>query len=132
MVILAAPRHPLANRCATARQLSNATWVMREHGSGTRQIADTWLLQNLDQVHVGFELGSTEAIKRVVATSDALACLSRYAVAESLENGQLIELKTRLPKATRKFAIVLHSEKRLGRATTEFLTHCGFASVFSP
>ena len=132
MVILAAPDHPLANRCATVRQLSNATWVMREHGSGTRQIADTWLLQNLDQVRVGFELGSTEAIKRVVATSDALACLSRYAVAESLENGQLIELQTRLPKATRKFAIVLHSEKRLGRATTEFLTHCGFTTVLSP
>ncbi|UUZ67315.1 LysR substrate-binding domain-containing protein [Polaromonas sp. P2-4] len=76
MVILAAPGHPLANRCATARQLADATWVLREHGSGTRQIADEWLLKNLDRVRVGFELGSTEAIKRVVAASDALGCLS--------------------------------------------------------
>lgn len=45
MVILAAPGHPLANRCATARQLADATWVLREHGSGTRQIADEWLLK---------------------------------------------------------------------------------------
>jgi DNA-binding transcriptional LysR family regulator len=128
MVILAAPGHPLANGCATSRQLANATWALREPGSGTRQIADTWLLQNLEQVRVGFELGSTEAIKRVVASSDALGCLSRYAVAQSLENGHLIELQTRLPKATRKFAIVLHREKRLGRETTEFLTHCGAAA----
>lgn len=125
MVILAAPGHPLADDCATTRQLSDATWVLREHGSGTRQIADTWLLQNLDQVRVGFELGSTEAIKRVVAAGDALGCLSRYAVAQSVETGHLIELQTHMPKATRKFAIVLHREKRLGRATTQFLAHCG-------
>jgi DNA-binding transcriptional LysR family regulator len=127
MVILAAPGHPLANRCATARQLADATWVLREHGSGTRQIADEWLLKNLDRVRVGFELGSTEAIKRVVAASDALGCLSRYAVTQSVEDGHLVELRTRLPRASRKLAIVLHREKRLGRATTDFLAHCSAA-----
>ena len=128
MVILAAPDHPLANRCATARQLADATWVLRERGSGTRQIADEWLLKNLDQVRVGFELGSTEAIKRVVAASDGLGCLSRHAVTQSVEDGHLVELQTRLPKANRKLAIVLHREKRLGRATTEFLAHCSAAA----
>ena len=125
MVILAAPGHPLAEGYATTQQLSAATWALREHGSGTRQIADAWLLQNLGQVRIGFELGSTEAIKRVVAAGDALGCLSRYAVAQSLETGHLVELQTRMSKATRKFAIVLHREKRLGRATTQFLAHCG-------
>lgn len=128
MVILAAPGHALANRCATVRQLADATWALREHGSGTRQIADEWLLKNLAQVRVGCELGSTEAIKRVVATSDALGCLSRYAVAQSVEDGHLVELRTRLPKATREFAIALHRDKRLGRATAEFLTHCRVAA----
>lgn len=127
MVILAAPGHPLANHYATARQLADATWVLREHGSGTRQIADEWLLKNLGQVRVGFELGSTEAIKRVVAASDGLGCLSRYAVAQSVADGHLVELQTRLPKARRKLAIVLHREKRLGRATTDFLAHCSAA-----
>jgi DNA-binding transcriptional LysR family regulator len=132
MVIVAAPSHPLANRCATARQLADATWVLREHGSGTRQIADAWLLKNLNQVRVSFELGSIEAIKRLVATSDALGCLSRYAVSQSVEDGHLIELQTRLPKATRKFAIVLHREKRLGRSTTDFLEHCSAAGCYAP
>ncbi len=132
MVILAAPGHPLANRCPTARQLTDATWVLREHGSGTRQIADEWLLKNLDRVRVGFELGSTEAIKRVVAASDALGCLSRYAVTQSVADGHLVELQTRLPKASRKLAIVLHREKRLGRATTDFLAHCSAAEQHGP
>ena len=59
------------------------------------------------------------AIKRVVAASDGLGCLSRYAVAQSVADGHLVELRTRLPRASRKLAIVLHREKRLGRATTE-------------
>ena len=129
MVIVAAPGHALANRRATALELADATWVMREHGSGTRQIADEWLLKNLARVRVGCELGSTEAIKRVVATSDALGCLSRYAVAQSVEDGHLVELQTQLPKATRKLSIALHREKRLGRATEEFLAHCSVVKV---
>ncbi|HSW20780.1 MAG TPA: LysR family transcriptional regulator [Ramlibacter sp.] len=124
MVILAAPQHPLADRCATLNQLAQATWVVREHGSGTRQITDEWLLKNLGEVRIGFELGSNEAIKRVVAASDGLGCLSRYAVEQSVADGHLVELQTRLPKASRKLAIVLHREKRLGRASTDFLAHC--------
>lgn len=130
MVILAAPGHPLANRRATTRQLADATWVLREHGSGTRQITDEWLLKNLGQVRVGFELGSTEAIKRVVAASDGLGCLSRYAVEQSVADGHLVELQTRLPRASRQLAIVLHREKRLGRATTDFLAHCSAAKQY--
>ena len=77
MVILAAPDHPLAKGCATLHQLAQATWVVREHGSGTRQTTDDWLLNNLAQVRIGFELGSNEAVKRVVATAMAwAACLA--------------------------------------------------------
>jgi DNA-binding transcriptional LysR family regulator len=125
LVIVAAPGHALANRIATHRQLSQATWVLREHGSGTRQVTDAWLIQNLEQVRVGFELGSTEAIKRVVASGAGLACLSRYTVAQALEDGHLIELRTRLPAGMRRLATVMHRDKLLGRATADFLRHCG-------
>ena len=36
LVIVAAPGHALAGRLVSERQLSLATWVLREHGSGTR------------------------------------------------------------------------------------------------
>lgn len=124
MVILAKPGHPLAAGRASARQLAEATWVLREHGSGTRQVADAWLLKHLERVRVGFELGSTEAVKRVVAASDGLGCLSRHAVRQSIEDGHLIELQTELPAAERQLAAVLHREKRLGRASSAFLAHC--------
>lgn len=125
LVIVAAPGHPLAGLTASARQLAAAVWVLREPGSGTRQATDAWLLRNLEQVQVGFELGSTEAIKAVVASGLGLACLSRFAVQQSLADQRLVELHTRLPKAVRKLAIVLHRDKLPGRATAAFLAHCG-------
>lgn len=124
LVIVAAPGHPLARQRASARQLADATWVVREPGSGTRQATDAWLLHNLDQVRVGFELGSTEAVKRVVASGLGLGCLSRFAVAQTIADQRLVEVHTGLPKAVRKLAIVVHRDKQLGRATADFVAHC--------
>jgi len=124
LVIVAAPTHPLAGRHASARQLREAIWALREPGSGTREAADRWLLEHVGPLQVAFELGSAEAIKRVVAAGAALGCLSREAVARDLAQGALVELATRLPRATRRLAIVLHRDKHLGRGTEAFVRHC--------
>lgn len=124
MVVVAAPGHPLAGAVAGKRQLADATWVLREPGSGTRQVSDAWLIEHLPQVQVGFELGSTEAVKRVVAAGGGLACLSRFAVAQSLAEGRLVEVRTRLPVARRRLATVAHRGRELGAATQAFLRHC--------
>lgn len=130
MVVVAAPGHPLAVAAglASRRQLAEATWVLREPGSGTRQVSDAWLIEHLPQVHVGFELGSTEAVKRVVAAGGGLGCLSRHAVALSLAEGRLVEVRTRLPVARRRLATVVHRSRELGAATQAFLRHCRAAS----
>jgi DNA-binding transcriptional LysR family regulator len=127
LVIVAAPGHPLAERTATARQLSTATWIVREPGSGTRQATDAWLRAHLSRLDVSFELGSTEAIKRLVAAGAGLGCLSRQAVVEALGSGWLVELKTRLPTAERQLAMVMRRDKTLGRATEGFVRHCAEA-----
>ena len=124
MVVVAAPGHALAAGVATRRQLSEATWVLREPGSGTRQVSDAWLVEHLPQVRVGFELGSTEAIKQVVAAGGGLGCLSRHAVRQALEDGRLVALRTRLPAARRRLATVVHKDKQLGGTTRGFLAHC--------
>ncbi|KQP03667.1 LysR family transcriptional regulator [Pseudorhodoferax sp. Leaf265] len=124
LVIVAAPDHALAGRPATTRQLADATWVLREPESGTRQATDSWLLAHLDRLDVAFELGSTEAIKRLVAAGAGLGCLSRQAVAQTLAEGGLVELKTRLPVAERRLAVATHRHRPLGRTATDFIAHC--------
>ena len=124
MVVVAAPGHPLAAGVATRRQLGEATWVLREPGSGTRQVSDAWLVEHLPQVRVGFELGSSEAVKQVVAAGGGLGCLSRHAVRQALDDGRLVALRTRLPAARRRLATVVHKDKLLGTTTRDFLQHC--------
>lgn len=124
LVIVAAPGHALAGKLVGTRQLSAASWILRELGSGTRQAADSWLLGHLGTINVEFELDSTEAIKRLAMAGAGLACLSRHTVAESLVQGTLVALRTRLPAAQRRLAIVVGRRKRLGWATQEFITHC--------
>ena len=129
LVIVAAPDHVLLAELAPgktipAKQLAGAAWILREPGSGTRQAADAWLLEHLGPLQVDYELGSTEAIKRLAAAGVGLACLSRHAVVTELADGRLKELPTRLPRASRRLAIALRRDKRLGASTEGFLQHC--------
>jgi len=124
LVIVASPHHALAGRIATVRQLGAATWILREVGSGTRQATDQWLLDHLGTLNVEFELDSTESIKQLAMAGAGLACLSRHTVAAALAQGSLAEVRTRLPVAHRRLAIVVGRNKRLGRAAQDFIRHC--------
>lgn len=124
LTIVASPKHPLAARRATSRLLQQATWVLREPGSGTREASDRWLIPNLSRIDVELELGSNEAVKRAVASGIGLGCLSRLAVRDAIAEGWLVELSTSLPPMRRTLAIVLHRAKKLGAASEGFLTHC--------
>ncbi|MFO1287629.1 MAG: LysR family transcriptional regulator [Rubrivivax sp.] len=135
LVIVAAAQHALAGRPRVAlADLRAQTWAVREPGSGTREASDRWLLENLGSYALGFELGSTEALKRLVATGAAVGCLSRHAVAADLARGTLVELRSSLPPLKRRLAIVVHKDKHLGRGADDFLRHCAEAerAGFSP
>ena len=124
LVVVAAATHALARGLTSKRQLALATWILREPGSGTRQASDHWLLEHLGPLHVAFELGSTEAIKRLAAAGAGLACLSRHAVARELADGTLLALRTRLPKAPRRLSLITRREKRMGHVASEFASLC--------
>ncbi|WP_374669453.1 LysR family transcriptional regulator [Ramlibacter sp.] len=124
MVVIAAAGHPMARQRANLRQLSQATWVLREPGSGTREASDRWLIPHLAAVHVELELGSNEAVKRVVAEGLGLGCLSRLAVKEAIAQGWLVEVATTLPPMQRTLSIVRHRAKKLGTGAEGFVRHC--------
>jgi molybdate transport repressor ModE-like protein len=73
--------------------LTEQTLLVREAGSSTRQTADR-ALGALDARSVRvWELDSSEAIKRAAREGLGLAFLSRYAVAEEIERGELVSFR---------------------------------------
>ncbi|HXV57394.1 MAG TPA: LysR family transcriptional regulator [Gaiellaceae bacterium] len=72
-----------------ARELGGQTLLVRERGSSTRQVAERALREAGVSPGTVWELGSSEAIKRAAREGLGVAFLSRYAVAEEVERGEL-------------------------------------------
>jgi DNA-binding transcriptional LysR family regulator len=128
LVVVAAPSHPLA-RAAKHRGLSidllaKAQWLLREPGSGTRVAVEQALLNHLPGLPSVMTLGSSEAIKNAAAAGLGLSCLSRSVVADLVSAKRLCVLNTRLPRLTRRFALIHHRRKLLSESLRKFIAHC--------
>ena len=124
LVIVCAPEHDLAGRKASRAALRSFPWALREPGSGTREATERWLRERLDRINVAFELGTPEAIKRIVRSGAALGFLPRHAVAEALRTKDLAEVTTGMAPVTRTLWVAWHRHKRLGTTAASFLRHC--------
>ncbi|MBX3539712.1 MAG: LysR family transcriptional regulator [Chelatococcus sp.] len=90
LVIVSAPSHPLAmGRKATTRDLAQHRHIVREHGSGTRDVVDS-ALRDLGVIPTEtMEVDSTAAIMQAVAAGLGIAVISRTAAADMLALGKL-------------------------------------------
>jgi molybdate transport repressor ModE-like protein len=73
--------------------LQMQTLLVRAPNSSTRQIADRALVEAGVHVERTWELDSSEAIKRAAREGLGIAFLSRYAVAEEVERGELTSFR---------------------------------------
>jgi DNA-binding transcriptional LysR family regulator len=128
LVIVASPMHPLAKAAKrgklTTKQLSQACWLLREPGSGTREAVEQALLPHLVNIQSTMTLGSSEAIKNSVAEGLGVSCLSRYVVQDQAAANRLSVLATRLPRLTRRLTIIHHQRKLLSDSLRGFVAHC--------
>jgi LysR family transcriptional regulator, low CO2-responsive transcriptional regulator len=79
----------IRNGNAKADAVSKETHLVREENSSTRQVAERELTQAGVRFASVWELDSSEAIKRAAREGLGVAFLSRYAVAEEVERGEL-------------------------------------------
>jgi DNA-binding transcriptional LysR family regulator len=103
--------------------LRGATWLLREPGSGTREIIDQLLVPHLHHMRCGIEFGNSEAIKRATAGGLGVSCLSRYVVQDLLKTGALVAPATELPRLARRLYLVMHERKQRTRGLDLFVGH---------
>lgn len=83
---------PFGTQTVDAGWLQNATWIMRERGSGTRSSLDTSLRAvgvKPETLKEGLVLPSNESVRTAVEAGAGLAALSSLVVAPSLASGKL-------------------------------------------
>ncbi|HEX6635026.1 MAG TPA: LysR family transcriptional regulator [Usitatibacter sp.] len=126
LVVVCSASHPLARgrgKVSTAA-LREASWLMREPGSGTREVVERALQPHLHVMKAEMELGSTEAITQAAAEGVGLACVSRSTVEDMLELKRLVVLRTTLPKLERTFYLVHHEQRYMSPTLERFIAHC--------
>ncbi|WP_058962264.1 DNA-binding transcriptional regulator YeiE [Type-E symbiont of Plautia stali] len=124
LVVFAAPDAEILQQPITLASLAAAPWILRERGSGTREIVDYLLLSHLPQFQLGMELGNSEAIKHAVRHGMGISCLSRRVISDLLEAGTLVEVAVPLPRLTRTLYRIHHRQKHLSKALSRFLSYC--------
>ena len=78
-----------AGRAPTVAELNRQTWLLRESGSGTRQVAQALLSSRGVRPRMVVEIGSNEAIAQTVASGTGMAVLPAAVVADLIAIGRL-------------------------------------------
>ncbi|MDB6089755.1 MAG: transcriptional regulator, LysR family [Gammaproteobacteria bacterium] len=95
ILAVVAPGHCLAKASAPSVQSLAATAsILREPGSGTREIVERAFARHRLQPRRGLQISSSEAVKRAALEGGGVGWISEVCVAEELRTGRLVALRT--------------------------------------
>ncbi len=122
LVAVVPPGHPLLwENAVSAVRFCAEPFLMREPGSGTREVVERALAGCGIHVTPAMSLGSIEAIKRGVASGLGVAIISRLALETEFQAGLLCPLALPDLTITRPLHLVRLRGKSVGPAVQAFL-----------
>ena len=120
-LVIAARTHWSVGQRQTLQQLADEPFLLREVGSGSRHVIDQHMQLTGVQLKVRLSLSSNEAIRELVASGMGLTVLSRHALGDSLERGELIMLDVEGFPLTQPWSVVHLRNKLLSLPAQAFL-----------
>jgi DNA-binding transcriptional LysR family regulator len=122
VVLIVSAKHPAARAPLLGeQQLRELPLVVRERGSGTRDVVEAALARRGLQLTPSMSLGSTEAVKNAVAGGLGAAFVSRLTVEPELGSGQFTELQLPDFQIRRALHLLTLRGKTRSPATEQFL-----------
>lgn len=124
MVVIAPPDHPLAaKKSATVDDIRGSMFLCREEGSGTREVFIDYIGErghSMDELDLGMELGSPEAVKSAVEAGLGVSVVSEATVEKERRLGSIAVIPLD-PPLKRPFSLVYQRQKFRLKAMEEFL-----------
>lgn len=114
LVLACSNEHPFAGRASVSiHELEGQEFVMREPGSGTRELFEKYLEKHKIKIHTVFEEHSPDSIRKAVLINNCLTVISpRLLESELRENKVYIFVNAR-QDWNRSFSFVYHKDKFL-------------------
>ena len=131
-LILAARTHWAVGQHLTLQKLADEPFLLREIGSGSRHVIDQHMRLTGVQLKVRLSLSSNEAIRELVASGMGLTVLSRHALGDSLERGELMMLDVKGFPLMQPWSVVHLRSKVLSlpaQAFLDALLHAGHTGL---
>ena len=92
-------------------ELADKRWVLREEGSGTREVFLNYIKDKVDNLNIFFELGHTESIKSILINRECLTCISKISVESEIKSGKLHKVDVKNFDCKRDFLMIYHKDK---------------------
>jgi LysR family transcriptional regulator, transcriptional activator of the cysJI operon len=123
LVLIAPPDHQLTQkRTISFKDLKKQKMIMREKGSGTRELIEHELKKHRVSVETVMELGSNEAIKQAVEAGLGISIMSNNVVKLEDSQGKIKILHLSHNRGIRRrFYIIYHKDKYLSELLKTFL-----------
>jgi DNA-binding transcriptional LysR family regulator len=122
LVIIASPRHPLAGGRTVPKELDKETWVLRERGSGTREVFERAVYGKI-AINRIIEVSGLEAVKRVVSAGGGISCVSMAAAANELKSRRLSQIRVAGLNLRREITLLIHKRRYIQKHLSEFLDY---------
>lgn len=100
----------LCKSCDIA-DLADKKWVLREEGSGTREVFLGYIKEKVQKLNIFLELGHTESIKSILKNHDCLTCISKISVENELREEKLFKVPVKDFECKRDFLMIYHKDK---------------------
>lgn len=123
LMLVVSPSHPFASREAvSADELEQQTVLLREAGSGSRQMLEEALSRKGIHLRRFLELNGCEAVKRAAAAGMGIAMISGFSITCEVEHGMLKIVDIPDLRLHRELSIVSHKDVRPSVASLAFLS----------
>ena len=121
LVVIAALNHPLTKvRNIKPNQLAQETFLLREQGSGTRDVVERYFASHHLKLPTHMEMDTNEAIKQSVQAGMGLGIISMHCIELELEIKRLQVLDVEHFPIMRHWHVVHRRNKRLSTAANAF------------
>ena len=134
LILVCAPDHPFAARKSVeAEELAGQPFILREQGSGTRALFESFMARRRLPLSAKWECSSATAIKQAVMRGYGLSVLSARLVSGELSRGELCRVNVEGCVWQRSFLLCCHRNKVISDTLRRFLDiAASFSSYGAP
>lgn len=112
LVLACSAKHPFSGReHLSVKDLNGQDFVMREPGSGTRELFESFLARHHLSIHMTFEESTPDAIRNAIKINNCLGVISIRLLEKDIKDNEIYVFTSSRHEWNRQFSFVYHKDK---------------------